>query len=286
MIESFFITGPEASATPVLLSVPHAGRYYPGEMQALARVSSEQLMVLEDRHADALTVRASDAEYSVISARVARAWIDLNRGVTELDPEMIWDVSALAVRHRMTAKVRGGLGLIPSRIARVGDIWRARLDPFDIENRIEDYHRPYHDQLSEQLQARRAKFGCAVLLDVHSMPPLKADREGPPPHIVIGNLHGRAADVRFSDAVIDEIRSAGFRVRLNTPYAGGYILEEHSNPKQGIHGLQIEIDRSLYLCPDLKEPGPGLPVMQNLILRLADVVSTEASAAPFAIAAE
>jgi N-formylglutamate amidohydrolase len=255
-------------------------------MAALTRVSSEQLICLEDRHADLLTSRAVDAGFGVLSARVARAWIDLNRDETELDPDLIRSERAPSGAHRMTAKVRGGLGLIPSRVASVGDIWRARLDPADVELRIEQHHRPYHAQLRDLLEMRLAKFGCAVLLDVHSMPPLKADRHGPPPHIVIGNLHGRAAEARFSNVLEAEARGAGFRVRLNSPYAGGHILEQHCNPARGIHGLQIEIDRSLYLCPNFKEPGLGLPVIQNLILRLAEVLAAEATLPSCSIAAE
>jgi N-formylglutamate amidohydrolase len=286
MDDAFTLEGPAEPLTPVLLSVPHAGRHYPAGLEALARLSVPQLMALEDRHADALTNRAIEAGHSGVIARVARAWIDLNRSEDDLDPAMIAGGRRPQHRASLSAKVRGGLGLIPARIAKGGDIWKALLSLSDIETRIEMVHRPYHRAVAEGLAERVARFGCAVLLDVHSMPSLPHSRNEPPPHLVVGNLHGCAASSCFSNRILKEARQAGFRVTLNTPYAGGHILERQSAPNRQVHALQLEVDRSLYLCSQLSDPGPGLPALQNFIRRIADALAEEALASALPIAAE
>lgn len=286
MDDAFSRAGPDQPRTPVLLSVPHAGRHYPEGLGALARLSVPQLMALEDRHADALTNRAIEAGHNAVIARVARAWIDLNRAEDDLDPAMI--VGGKPVQHGvyLSAKVRGGLGLIPTRMTKEGDIWNAPLSARDIESRIETVHRTYHQALADGLIDRVARFGAAVLLDVHSMPTLPHSRSGPPPHIVVGTLHGRSANPCFSNKILHEAQQAGFRVALNAPYAGAHILERHCAPKRHIHALQLEVDRSLYLCSRFSEPGAGLPALQNFILRIADALAQEARASVLSIAAE
>jgi N-formylglutamate amidohydrolase len=255
-------------------------------MKRLARLTEAQLSALEDRFADLLPVRAVDRGHSAVTATVARAWIDLNRSEAELDPALVSDRRLAPRATHMTAKVRGGLGLIPSRLARGGEIWRAPLHSEDVDSRILQVYRPYHDHIAEALEARRRRFGCAVLLDVHSMPTLLPDRRGEPPHIVIGDLHGCSAESRLTNRAVDEARTAGFRVAVNIPYAGGHILERHTRSAKAIHGLQLEVDRKLYLDANFREAGQGLPVIQNLIARIAAALADEALAQPVSIAAE
>ena len=49
------------------------------------------------------------------------------------------------------------------------------------------------------------------------------------------------------DAATDVFTAAGFVVARNAPFAGGYITQTYGRPQQGVHALQIEIDRSLYM---------------------------------------
>jgi N-formylglutamate amidohydrolase len=265
--------------TPVVLSVPHAGRHYPLAMKSLARLTESQLKSLEDRHCDALVSAALQDGHQVIICQTARAWIDLNRAEDEVDPGMFAEPRPAA---RVSAKVRGGLGLVPRRIA-AGDIWRASLTAADLRQRIETIHRPYHDAVSAALGRAVTTHGVAILLDVHSMPSLKAEAA---PHIVIGNLFGRSAAPDLTDYAMAEVRAAGMRVALNAPYAGGHILERHSAPHRGIHALQIEVDRKLYLDADWDRTGPGLAAMRQLVRRLAAALSAQAGRRVLPLAAE
>ncbi len=266
-----------------MLSVPHAGRDYPAEMRALARLDPRQLRSLEDRHADALIAKAVGTAPALV-ATTPRVWIDLNRDEREFDPAMV--TGATQVVPMASSKVRGGLGLVPRRIARGGDIWRGPLDEAEINARIAQVHRPYHAALSAELAAAHARFGVAILLDIHSMPPI-ADRNGEgAPRIVIGDRFGKAAQGRFTARALAEAEAFEFATAVNAPYAGGHILERHTAPHAGIHGLQIEIDRTLYLDPALDDTGAGLPLVQTFIEALVRALIEEALAAPMALAAE
>lgn len=275
---SFDILGGPLPTSPLVLAVPHAGREYPLAMRANLRVSVDRLLLLEDRHADSLTLAARGEEWTIV-ARRARAWIDLNRGETERDP--LLDRGARpGLAPASSTKVRSGLGLIPRRTSATGDIWSRRLEVEDVEARIRHDHRPYHIAIGEALEAARARFGIAVLLDVHSMPPLGRDGA----QIVIGDRFGRSAAARLSARIEATARGAGLRIAANAPYPGGHTLDRHADLRRGIHALQLEIDRSLYLDAALDRPGPGFAAIVGLLRDI--IASLIDEALPQAIAAE
>lgn len=277
---SFFRHGPAEPLSPVVLSVPHAGRDYPEAMRAALRVPPDALVALEDRYVDALAEAARGGETMLVAQR-ARAWIDLNRSEQERDPR----IDAGAARSAMpieSVKLRSGLGLVPRRAGAAGDIWKARLSGEEVVARILGDHRPYHAALDQLLEVARARFGVAVLLDVHSMPPLA--RHGSPARLVIGDRFGRAAATRLTARLEAVARAHGVTVAINTPYAGGHVLDRHGRPRGGVHAIQLEFDRSLYLDAALDQPGPGLATSAALLRALIDAAAEVAL--PPALAAE
>jgi len=276
---SFVRYGPGEPASPVVLSVPHAGRDYPLPLRAALRVPLDAIRALEDRHADALALAARRGETLFVAER-ARAWIDLNRSERERDPRL--DDGARASGQPLSAKLRSGLGLVPRRVGNSGDIWSRRLSADEVEQRIRSDHRPYHAAVSAALASARARFGVAVLLDVHSMPSLGAPGESP--RIVLGDRFGRTAAARFLGRIEGVARAHGVRLAANAPYSGGHILERHAEPGRGIHAIQLEFDRALYLDAALDQPGPGLAATARLLRDLIESVADEA--VPSAIAAE
>ena len=268
----------DAPASPVVLSVPHAGRDYPLALRAALRVPIEALVPLEDRYVDQLALRARGGETMLIQ-RPARAWIDLNRAETERDPRIDEGADARS-RSIESAKLRSGLGLVPRRSGRAGDLWRRRLTDAEVTARIEADHRPYHAALARALQAARRRFGVAVLLDIHSMPPI--DRGV----IVFGDRFGRAAAGRFVNRLEAEAEAAGFAHALNTPYSGGHILDRHGRPGSAIHAIQIEWSRALYLDAALDAPGAGLAGAARALRRMIDALADEATGSTIPLAAE
>lgn len=267
----FELLGGEIPASPVIVSVPHAGRHYPAELLAALRLPVTALTLLEDRHVDAVA-RAARGRETVLIQRTGRAWIDLNRGEDERDPA-IDDGAAWRAPADRSAKLRAGLGLVPRRAGRLGDLWHGRFSAAEVERRIVGDHRPYHAALARVLAAARARFGVAVLLDLHSMPPLGAGRG----QVVLGDRFGRSAASRLVARAEAAIGPTRWRVALNNPYAGGHVLARHGRPGDGIHAIQVELDRSLYLDARLDQPGAGLPAAAAAIGRLAEALADEAS---------
>lgn len=276
---SFVRHGPPEPVTPVVLSVPHAGRDYPLALRSSVQVPLPALRVLEDRYADLLALDARRTETLFVAQR-PRAWIDLNRAEHERDPRL--DDGAGAHGQPLSAKLRSGLGLVPRRAGNSGDIWRRRLSDDDVRGRIAADHRPYHAAVAEALAAARARFGIAVLLDVHSMPPLgPADRS---PRLVLGDRFGKSAGARFLGRIEAVARAHRVAAAANAPYSGGHILDRHGDPRGGIHAIQLEFDRTLYLDGALDGPGSGLPATAALLRAVIDALADEAL--PGAIAAE
>lgn len=269
-----------APASPVVLSVPHAGRDYPPALLPLLRTPPHALRALEDRFVD-VVAHAARGDRTMLVQRLPRAWIDLNRGEDERDPAIDEGADPTG-RPGHSAKLRSGLGLIPRRLHGSGEIWRGKLSDADVRARIAEAHRPYHDMLGRVLTAARARFGVAVLLDLHSMPPLDPGRA----RLVLGDRFGRAAGARFVARAEAALRARGMPVALNAPYAGGHILDRHAAPMLGVHGLQLELDRTLYLDRRLDRPGDGLDATAALVGAAIAALEDEALAEPLAQAAE
>ena len=283
MTTAFDLYGGAVPASPVVLSVPHAGRDYPLALRAALRVPPAALLVLEDRHVDAVAHGARGAETMLVQRR-ARAWIDLNRSEQERDPA-IDDGAAWSAQPLASAKLRGGLGLVPRRVNGAGELWRRRFEASEIAARIAQDHRPYHAALAAVLTAARARFGCAVLLDIHSMPSLGSGAA----RIVLGDRFGRSAAARFVARLESAAQAGAVSSALNTPYAGGHILDRHGAPEDGVHAVQIEFDRALYLDAGGNAPNVGLATTARLLRAMIDAAADEATAgiaSPQRLAAE
>ena len=282
----FYRIGPEQPASPVVLSVPHAGRDYAPALLKAARVPRQVLETLEDRLVDRLVWRAVRDGAAAFVARAPRAEIDLNRDEREIDPAQVAPPPPAAALLQ-SARTRGGLGLVPSRIAGSGANWLHRLRRDELRRRIETIHRPYHSALAAALAAARDRFGVALLLDCHSMPPREPAAGVRPATLVFGDRHGTSTAPAFLEAALAAARRLGFAAACNAPYAGGYIVARHGAPGQGVHALQLEIDRSAYLDAALREPGPGFDRAATLIAAVAAALAEEAlRQPPEAIAAE
>jgi N-formylglutamate amidohydrolase len=281
----FTTYGAEALSLPVLVSVPHAGRDYPDIIFNALRLPRTALLRLEDRYADLLARNLIRSESPVIVAHRARAWIDLNRDEGDLDVEMVRGADRVNY-PQPGPKQRGGLGLVPRRLSGDGDIWQKPFELADVEQRILSFHRPYHAEVADILKRMHSKFGIAILLDLHSMPPIRQPHGGTAPKFVVGDRFGQSAGSQYAELLIEQIRMREHAAALNHPYAGEYILRRHSKPKANIHALQLEIDRSLYLDSALREPGAGLAAVQALVNDLVYALADQALGKQTLIAAE
>jgi N-formylglutamate amidohydrolase len=266
------------SELPVLLSVPHSGRDYPDWLVADCSGGREPLASLEDPLVDRLVWRAVKRGVGAVIARAPRAAVDCNRAEDEIDPAVIDG----GRRNRITARARGGLGIVPARTQQHGFLWRRPISPRQLEDRLDQAHRPYHRAIEEQLLAIRQRFGCGLLLDCHSMPPPAA---GIAP-VIFGDLRGGTADSWVAQTAMGIARRHGFAAGLNEPFAGGHVIERHARPELGVHALQLELDRAFYLDEKLTGPGPGFDRAASLIEALALGLGEAMLGRHFATAAE
>ncbi len=285
---AFAFTGGGSAAIPVLIAVPHAGRCYPPDLVRRMRDPAEAALRLEDRFVDHVAAGAvRDTGAAIITAQAPRAMIDLNRAAEDMDWDMLADPENASIpmggagpRQGVTVgrRARGGLGLVPRRLPGLGEIWRERLKTSELNGRIEGVHQPYHRALGEALEDLRDRWGAALLIDLHSMPPLGAKNGAEPaPDFVVGDRFGASCGAGLTALALDHIAAAGRSVAHNRPYAGGYVLDRHSAPQRGIHGFQLELCRATYLDAALAAPGPGMAAMialvTGLVRRLAHEVS-------------
>lgn len=247
--------------TALVFASPHSGGIYPDEMIAAVRLPVETLRASEDAFVDEIIAGAPALGASVIRARLARAYIDLNREPWEMDPSM-FDGDLPDYAQGRSARVAAGLGAIPRLAGEGRPIYGRKLTFAEARARVETAHRPYHDALDRQLAAARAAHGTAILIDWHSMPAAAARgqraRNGGPCDIVLGDRFGAACASRLTALVERELEGLGYRVARNAPYAGGYTTEHYGRPAKRTHALQIEINRALYMDEATRQPTEGL----------------------------
>ena len=261
--------------------------YRPEACCALPRIPQAALETLEDRLVDRLVWPGRPPMARPPSSPARRA---KNRPQPRRARDRRADRAAFASKAGCLSQrgPRGNIGLIPSRITGLGPIWRERVAQTELTRRIETIHRPYHLALEAALGHARTRFGAAILLDCHSMPPRPRSEGGgaAAATVIFGDRHGTTTTPDLLDAAVTAAGALGYRTACNAPYAGGYIVGRHGRPGTGVHALQIEIDRSLYLDEDLRTPGPGFEGVARLIASVAHALESRLLRADQALAAE
>lgn len=280
----FSLVRPDHWASGVIFGSPHSGRVYPDWFLDNTRLELPALRSSEDAFVDRLIACAPEFGAVALSAGVPRCIVDLNRGADEIDPLIVRGVP----RHPLNQRTLAGLGVIPRVVSQGRPIHDRPIERAEAERRIAAYWRPYHQALSALIAEARARFGQAILIDMHSMPhDALTHLHGPRPNMILGNRHGLSAAARVSDAVIAAIEAEGWRIRRNSPFSGAYICSAYGRPGQNVHIVQLEIDRSLYMDEAAITPLPEFDAfaarIRNVIRKLATL---EADGAADRIAAE
>ncbi|QEX24114.1 N-formylglutamate amidohydrolase [Hypericibacter adhaerens] len=268
---AFEILAPAAQTVPLVFSSPHSGRDYAPELLAQSRLDPLTLRRSEDSYVDELFAAAPEHGAPLLRALFPRVFVDPNREALELDPAMFSD--ALPAEANATSpRVAAGLGSIARVVASGEEIYGRKLTRAEAEARLDRYWRPYHTALQELLAGTRRRFGHVLLIDCHSMPsvggPMERDAGDRRLDFVLGDCHGRSCAPALTDRVEAILKADGFRVERNAPYAGGYVTQHYGRPAEGLHTLQIEVNRALYMDEATYERRPGFAALQRAIGRL------------------
>lgn len=244
---AFRIYDPEKQAVPFVLNSPHSGRIYPTEFLEQTSLSKISIRKSEDYLVDELVMNGVTAGIPLLAANFPRAFLDVNREPFELDPSMFTGGMPDYANTR-SVRVAGGLGTIAKIVAEGEEIYTNKLSVEEGLERIEAIYKPYHAALRQLLARTHVMFGYAVLIDCHSMPSV---RNGPVgdfrPDFVIGDRYASSCSPEITHYVYNVLRDLGYQVEINKPYAGGFITEHYGRPQNGLHAIQIEINRSLYM---------------------------------------
>jgi N-formylglutamate amidohydrolase len=261
---------PDVQTVPFVFNSPHSGRHYPPEFLASACLDKHEIRRSEDLLVDALFEPVVKLGAPLMSAVYPRAYLDVNREPYELDPKMFAGRLPPFANIR-SLRVAGGLGTIPRVVSDAANIYRGPLAVDEALGRIERIYRPYHDTLRHLLAQTHVAFGMAVLLDCHSMP--SNIRGGPSrvrPDFVLGDRFGTSCMPELMDRATAILQGLGYTVCRNKPYAGGFITEHYGRPARGLHALQIEINRGLYMDEQRLAPHRGFERLSSDLAAFAE----------------
>jgi len=245
--QSFWTRLPAHQQVPFVLNSPHSGRQYPKSFLESSRLNAHTIRSSEDFLVDELFAGSDVLGLPSMGANFPRAFLDVNREPFELDPAM-FNGQLPAYVNTNSIRVASGLGTIAKIVAEGKEIYARQLSVPEAIDRVEKFYKPYHSMLRHLLAKTHVEFGCAVLLDCHSMPssyPIQSNTERP--DFILGTRFGSSCSNVIAHEARQILAEMGFHVELNKPYAGGFITEHYGRPESGLHAIQIEINRGLYM---------------------------------------
>lgn len=267
---------PEAISSPLVIASPHSGDHYPADLIDASVLSKAALRRSEDCYVDDLFSKAKEIGAPLICARYARAYLDLNREPYELDPNMF---SETLPDHFNTssARVAAGLGTIARIVANQKEIYARKLRLSEAELRINHIYDPYHKALRRLVNRAKDQFGFCILLDCHSMPSIGLPAGGRGPEetidIVLGDRNGLSCSALVAEETERIFGFLGYTLVRNNPYAGGYTTHHYGDPANGVHAIQIEINRSLYMDENSLNRRPGFSKLRADLGQFLDLLA-------------
>ena len=266
----FEVVAPAEQRLPLVFNSGHSGSVYPACFLAASRLDESTIRRSEDSYVDALVARAAGLGAPLLKANFPRAWLDVNREPYELDPKMFAGTLPTYANVR-SVRVAGGLGTIARIVSESEEIYAAPLPVEEALTRIDNVYKPYHRTLRQLVVDTRAAFGLAVLVDCHSMPSSVRGAHGRlRPDIVLGDRYGTSCSSQLTDLAAQILTRLGYSVSRNKPYAGGFITEHYGQPGAGLHAVQVEINRRLYMDERTLERTAGFGRLEADLARLFD----------------
>ncbi|MEO1918332.1 MAG: N-formylglutamate amidohydrolase [Paracoccaceae bacterium] len=273
MHNTYTLKTPKDATSCVIFSSPHSGSDYHASFLAATQLDSLAIRSSEDAFVDELFMDAPSNGAHLLAAHAPRAFIDLNRAADELDPALIRGVK----RPPRNARITAGLGIIPRVVGNGHVIRSGKMSLTEAQERIANYYAPYHDCLRNVVDAQKDAHGMAILLDCHSMPQKSLDAaplvDKKTPDIILGDRFGGSCDRWIVDAIAGIFASSGLVVARNAPFSGGYITRHYGRPSKGVHAVQIEINRALYMNEARIERGDNFGEFQKTLSKITRLLA-------------
>lgn len=290
------VTPPESSsrapahmrALPLVFDSPHSGKIYPEDFGHICTM--EDLQRAEDMYVDELFSCVPAYGGSLLCAEFPRSYIDVNRTIDDIDPDLVdernWPAATMG-RIVPTSRSDAGIGLIRRLVKPGMPLYNRKLGASEIHNRIHRYYIPYHKKLEELIESAHYNFGEVWHINCHSMPFSSARPHMPigmnghaPRHadFVLGDRDGTTADLHFTHALRDFLKSLGYAVTINDPFKGVELIKRYANPARGRHSVQIEINKALYMDEESCEKNKNFNTLKGDIEKLVSFTADYARA--------
>jgi N-formylglutamate deformylase len=269
----FEILEPAEMRGPVVFNSPHSGSIYPAAFLAASRLDLSTLRRSEDSFVDELILGVVRRGHPLMRAHFPRCYVDVNREPYELDPRM-FEGRLPSFANTRSMRVAGGLGTVARVVGDAQEIYAQRIPVDDAIRRIEALYKPYHRALRRLFTRVHRDFGAGVLIDCHSMPSAAgAKDERPRADVVLGDRYGTSCVGLIAETIETTLRGQGYVVSRNKPYAGGFITEHYGNPAVGLHAIQLELNRALYMDERRYEKSASFATVAADLELLADRLS-------------
>lgn len=235
----YFIKQPDGKKGPVILSVPHSGVEFPGELKAHFRAEMRAQPDDTDWFVHDLYDFAPELGVTVIHAKYSRWVIDLNR-----DPES----KPLYADGRIITELAPKTDFLGNEIYVDKAFIPTRKE---IERRLENYYRPYYQKIESLLAERLEEFGQVLLWDAHSIRRfVPTIRREPFPDLILGDADEKSAGREIIEIALNALKKGKYGVNHNAPFKGGYITRHFGKPETGVHALQLEMTKPNYMDDD------------------------------------
>ena len=285
----FEIVEPATWRAPIIFNSPHSGSVYPLEFLSASRIDLPALRRSEDSFMDELIGGLSDLGFPTVTRQFPALLCRRQPGALRTRSAHVLGAIAEFCQHAIDAGGRRPRHHPARGRRRPGDLSRAPFSVDDALARIEALYKPYHRALRRLINKAHQAFGTVVVVDCHSMPSIGVSRDEPRrPDVVIGDRYGTSCAPLLPDMVEQTMSRLGYSVGRNKPYAGGFITEHYGNPASGLHTIQLELNRAIYMDERRRERSAGFARVATDFAALADALATVplGDLGPFQAAAE
>ena len=243
----YLYTPPAQPGAPSVFDVPRSGREYPLGFHSTAPFNDVHFLV--SQYVEEIWSLAPAEGSGLLYAVFVNNWIDANRGERDIDPELLLEPWPEPLDPTEKSN-RLGMGLIHSK-ARGHALYPDKLSIAEVKHRIETYWRPYHAKLGQLIGALRAEHGVAFHLSCHCMgtvgPVTAHDHGKRRADFCLSDRDGTTSSREFMEIIAEAMRKRGYAVTFNDPFKGAESIRLHGDPAKGVHSVQIEVIKELFM---------------------------------------
>ena len=262
--------------TPLIISIPHAGSYYPNEFLKYKSIDIKKLKIMEDFKTDTFIDKIDLNLADIFIAECSRAVVDLNRSRQSLDSSM-FNSTIKTIPNEEILLIKSGLGVIPSKCY-TEEIFKSKLPNLYISKMLEKYYDPFHKKLSKRINYLKSKFGVVYLIDIHSTPTLLNNNKNFP-DVIIGDNFGKSSEENFKNNLISHFKNLDLRLSINNPYSGGYITRKYGEKDKNVNVIQLEISKNYYMNENTLELKENLDNVKNIFKSIVEKLNVKTSIA-------